>query len=158
MNLQTSQLIIHTARVNAFGHRYTNQEARTLQDVMPHFGLWNKCIHILVVFWQELWRLYKMKKTWNTSYRTSILCTITYKIFKIQNFVILMKWYNSKTVLYIFYNCHTSTKARGILIYQCFCIIIYFWYYVLRTLLKPVWPKLYQGLKIVSMWAPAQAL
>lgn len=94
------------------------------------WAVWNKCIHILMVSWQEFWRLYKMKKTWNTSYRTSILCTITYKIFKIQKFVILMKWYNSKTVLYIFYNCYTSTKARGILIYQCFCIIIYFWYYV----------------------------
>ena len=127
---QTDKSAHHPHRVNAFGHRYTNQEARTLQDVMPHFGLWNKCIHILMVSWQEFWRLYKMKKTWNTSYRTPILCTITYKIFKIQKFVILMKWYNSKTVLYIFYNCYTSTKARGILIYQYFCIIIYFWYYV----------------------------
>jgi len=81
---QGSQVSTSSTQGNAFGHRYTNQEARTLQDVMPHFGLWNKCIHILMVFWQKFWCLYKMKKTWNTLYRTSTLCTITYKIFKIQ--------------------------------------------------------------------------
>jgi len=135
---QGSQVSSSSTQGNAFGHRYTNQEARTLQDVMQHFGLWNKCIHILMVFWQKFWCLYNMKKTWNASYRTSILCTITYKIFKIQKICHFDEVIQFKNCSIHFYNCHTSTKARGILIYQYFCIIIYFWYYVLRTLLKPV--------------------